>query len=125
MSNQGKLQLTIVFKAPTPEIAAEGDHLFTSHAAWMENSHPREGDLALVSYDVSKGPEFVNPLDASQGMTGATYFVLTEIYETQAGVDNHWKMGSEEWADFAALVEWMGRCRVDVVHGTPVIHSLW
>ena len=125
MSHTGKQQLTIVFKAPTPELAAEGDRIFESHAAWMASSHHRDGELALLLYNVCKGPEFINPLDATEGTTDSTYFVLTEVYETEAGVADHWRMGSEDWADFGAMVEWMGQCHVDVVHGCPVIHSLW
>jgi hypothetical protein len=125
MSHLGKIQITIVFKATTPELAAEGDRILASHAAWMEASHHREGELALLTYEVSKGAEYSNMLDPTSEPTGSTYFVLTEIYENEAGLADHWRMGSEEWPDFGAMVEWMGQCETDVIHGCPVIHSLW
>ena len=125
MSHLGKVQLTIVFKATTPELVAEGDRIFASHAAWLEATHHRDGELALLSYDVSKGAEYNNMLDPSSGSTGSTYFVLTEVYESEAGVADHWRMGSQDWQDFGAMVEWMGQCETDVIHGCPVIHSLW
>ena len=125
MSQQGKLQLTIVFKATSPELAAEGDRIFESHASWMAGSHHRDGELALLLYNVSKGPEFVDPLDPSAGTTGSTFFVVTEVYETEAGVAEHWRMGSETWADFGSMVEWMGQCETSVIHGCHVVHSLW
>jgi hypothetical protein len=125
MSHQGKQHLTIVFKATTPELVAEGDRIFESHAAWMEASHPQEGELALLLYNVSKGPEFTKPLEPAAGTTGSVFFVLTEVYATEAGVANHWKMGSETWADFNAMVQWMEECETSVIHGCPVVHSLW
>jgi len=124
-SHENKLHLTITFKATTPERVAEGDRIFESHAAWMAASHHRDGELALLLYNISKGPEFADPLDSSAGTTGSTFCVLTEVYETEAGVADHWRMGSEAWADFSAMVEWMGQCDTAVIHGCPVIHSLW
>ena len=41
---------------------AEGDRLFARHGEWMKG-HPREGDVALLSYTISKGPELSNPMD--------------------------------------------------------------
>jgi hypothetical protein len=32
---------------------AEGDRIFASHGEWMK-THPREGDLALLDYTVSR-----------------------------------------------------------------------
>ena len=79
MSHLGKVQLTIVFKATTPELVAEGDRIFASHAAWMEESHHRDGELALLIYDISKGAEYSNMLDPTSEPTGSTYFVLSEV----------------------------------------------
>ena len=125
MSHKGKRQLTILFKATSPALVAEGDRLFASHASWMAETHPREGDLALLSYEISKGVEYTNPLDPTSEPTGNTFFVLTEMYESDAGVANHWKMGSETWPDFNAMVKWLGECESSVVHGCPVLHALW
>ena len=124
MSHQGKTQLTFIFTA-TPDQVAEGDRLFASHAPWMERTHPREGDLALLHYNVVKGPELSNPLDPSSAPTGNTCFVLDEVYETPAGLADHWKKGAETWDDFGAFVSWASSVKVAVLHGSPVIHSLW
>ena len=69
MSHQGKTQLTIVFTAP-PDLVAEGDRIFASHAKWMRNTHSREGEKALLHYNVVKGPELSNPMDPSSKPTG-------------------------------------------------------
>jgi hypothetical protein len=91
----------------------------------MAASHHREGELALLSYDVSKGPEYSNPLDPTSAPTGNVFFVLTEVYESDAGVANHWQQGAANWQDFGAMVEWLGQCETSVIHGCPVVHSLW
>lgn len=124
MSHQGKTQLTIVFSAP-PELVEEGDRIFRSHAAWMERTHPREGDKALLVYNLVKGSELTNPLDPSSQPTGNTTFALTEVYETPAGVEEHWKQGAESWQDMGAVIDWASKCNVVALHGSPVIHSLW
>ena len=124
MSHKGKTQITMVFTAP-PDLATDGERLFTTHADWLEKTHHRDGKLALLSYDVAKGPELSNSLDPSSTPTGKTCFALTEVYESPAGLDDHWKQAAESWSDFGAFVEWAGRVDIAVLHGSPVIHSLW
>ena len=46
MAYTGKIQLTVIFTA-TPDLVAEGDRIFNSHAAWMAKSHYRDGNKAL------------------------------------------------------------------------------
>ena len=124
MAQKGKTQLTIIFTAP-PDLVAEGDRLFAAHADWMAKSHHQDGPLALLSYNIVKGPELANALDPSSAPTGNTSYVLDEVYESQAGLDDHWRMGAQEWSEFGALVAWAGKCKVTALHGSPVIQSLW
>ena len=51
MSHKGKTQLTIVIVAP-PDQVAEGERIFKSHAPWIEKTHHRSGDKALLEYTV-------------------------------------------------------------------------
>jgi hypothetical protein len=88
MSHKGKIQLTYIIVA-SPDQVEEGDRLFRSHAPWIEATHHRKGDKALLSYNVSKAPELSNPLDSTSTATGNTCFILIEIYETNAGVADH------------------------------------
>lgn len=124
MAHNGKTQLTIIFTA-TPDLVEEGDRIFASHAPWMSRTHHRDGDKALLHYNVVKGPELSNPLDPSSAPTGNTCYVLTEVYESPAGVEDHWHKGATTWDDFPALAAWAGKCNVTTLHGSPVIHSLW
>jgi hypothetical protein len=124
MAHKGKIQLTFVIVAP-PNLAEEGDRLFRSHAPWMEATHHREGDKALLSYNVSKAPELSNPMDPSSAPTGNTCFILSEIYETEAGVADHFQQAESNWQDFPAMVEWMEKCTVTAVPAAPIINSLW
>jgi len=123
MSHKGKTHLTIMLTA-TSDYVAEGDRIFKNHAEWMQQTHHRTGELALLSYSIAKGPELANPLDPSSKPTGNTTFVLTEVYESPAGLQDHWKRGME-WKDFSAFVAWAGKVKVSVLHGSPIIHSLW
>ena len=124
MSHEGSTQLTIIFTA-TPDLVAEGDRLFASHASWLAASHHREGELALLRYNVGKGPELSNPLDPSSEPTGNTLYVLLEVYAGQAGLDDHWQQGSTNWQDFGAFVEWAGKTNPAAIHAGQVVHSLW
>ena len=124
MSHRGKIQLTFVIVAP-PDQVEEGDRLFRTHAPWMEATHHREGNKALLSYNVSRAPELSNPMDADSAPTGNMCFVLTEIYETEAGVADHFEQAMASWQDFPALGEWLARCTVTGLAAAPIINSLW
>jgi hypothetical protein len=124
MAYHGKIQLTLFVIAP-PDQVAEGDRIFQSHGPWMEATHHRAGDKALLSYNVSKGPELSDPGDPNSAPTGNTCFVLTEIYETKAGVLDHFEQAKESWRDYPALLKWLEKCKFTVVHAAPVINSLW
>ncbi len=124
MSHEGKTQITFVFTADGDHVA-EGDRLFASHAGWMKATHHQKGELALLRYNVVRGPEVSNPLDPTSAPTGRTSFALTEVYESPAGLEDHWKQGQESWEDFGAFVEWAQNVDMAVLHGSPVVYSLW
>ena len=92
MKYHDKTQLALIIIAP-PDQVAEGDRIFKSHGSWMEATHYRDGEKALLSYNVSKGPELSNPMDPNSDPTDNTCFVLSEIYESKAGVVDHFKQG--------------------------------
>lgn len=124
MAHEGKTHLTYVIIAP-PDQVAEGDRLFRSHGPWMKATHHRTGEQALLSYTVSKAPELTNPMDPSSAPTGNTCFVLTEIYESPAGVADHFAQAQSGWQDFPALVGWLGKCKIYGVPVAPIVNSLW
>lgn len=124
MAYHGKTQLTYVIVAP-PDQVKEGDRIFGSHAPWMKSTHHRDGDNALLTYNVSKSPELSNPLDQSSAPTGNTVFVLHEIYQTDAGVTDHFQQASSGWQDFPGLLKWLEKCKVTGVPAARIINSLW
>jgi len=124
MAHRGKIQLTFVITAP-PDQVEEGDRIFRSHAPWMEATHHREGDKALLSYDLSKAPELSNPMDPSSPPTGNTCFILSEVYESEAGVADHFEQAMASWTDFPALGKWLEKCKVTAVPAATIVHSLW
>ena len=124
MAHSGKLQFLVVMSVPAEHVA-EGDRLFESHADWMKRTHYREGNKALLVYDVSKAAEMENPMDPNTRPTGNTVFVLAEVYEGPEGLQDHWQQAQENWADFSSLRDWLGKCKVTMVNGSRIIHSLW
>jgi hypothetical protein len=123
MATKGKTQLLITFVA-VPSQVAKVDALVASHGAWIGKTHPREGATGLLSYNFSKGPERANPLDPGSDETGNTRYVLNEIYETPAGIDNHWQESAKSWGDFEAMVELLGSCETQTLHCGEIAESL-
>lgn len=123
MAHKGKIQLTLVAVAP-PELAEEGKRIFRTHAPWMEATHHRDGDKALLGYTVSISPELSDLMDPTSAPTGNTVFVLTEIYETEAGVVDHFEQASS-WEDFPAAAEFLGKCQVSGSAMATIVNSLW
>ena len=123
MSDTGKTNIVVMWTMG-PDDVAEGDRIFESHVAWMEG-HPREGDTALQSYSISKGPELANPLDPNSEETGSTVFVLDEVYTSPAGVDEHWRQAVANWADLPAFMAWSAKGKVSTLHSGTVVQGLW
>ena len=124
MTYHDKIQLTLIIIAP-PDQSEEGDRLFRSHGSWMEATHHRSGEKALLSYNVSKAPEFSDPVDFNSAPTGNTCFVLSEIYESKAGVLDHFKQANENWGDHDAFRKWLEKCKVTFVPAASIFNSLW
>lgn len=116
--------ITMMFIA-SPENQAEGERIFASHAKWMEKTHHKDGDLAMLSYNFAKSPEFSNPLDPSTKPTGNIVYTICEVYKNPAGVTDHWKQGQATWSDFGALMTWIGKVKLTIMHGSPIEYSLW
>ena len=74
MSLKDKAHLVIMWTVDSAD-EVEWDRIFASHGQWMAD-HPREGETALLSYTISKGPELSKPLDPSSEATGKTIYVL-------------------------------------------------
>ena len=124
MSHKGKSHITIMWTVG-PDDVAEGDRLFASHGEWMKG-HPREGDVALLEYTVSKGPELSNPLDPNSEPTGKTIFVLSEFYESPAGIARHWQDAMDNWgSDLSAVMEWSAKGTVATLHNGTAVQALW
>jgi hypothetical protein len=124
VAHKGKTQLLITFVV-APDKVAELDRLVASHGAWMAEGHHRDGPKALLSYNFSKGPDLENPLDPTSAPTGNTRYVLNEIYESPAGIEDHWQQAQESWSDFSALVAVIGASNPQTMHGGVISQSLW
>jgi hypothetical protein len=125
MSYKGKTHFNVTWVVDSGD-EAEWDRIFASHAAWMQG-HPRQGEAALLSYSVSKGPELSNPLDPNSEPTGKTMYVLDEYYESPVGVARHWQDGMENWADdLGAVMKASAKATtVTTLHSGTVTQGLW
>ena len=123
MSNMGKTHIIIMWTVGADDVA-EWDRIFASHGEWMKG-HPRDGDEALLSYTISKGPELSNPLDPTSDPTGKTIYVLDEYYESPAGVPRHWQDAMDNWQDLNAIVEWSAKGTVATLHSGRAVQALW
>ena len=124
MAHVGKAHLLITFVAPAAKVV-EIDRLVASHGAWMAETHQRSGPKALLSYTFSKGPELSNPLDPASASNGNTRYVLSEVYESPAGIQAHWEEAQRSWRDFRAMVGVIGQCNVQTLHNGTIVQSLW
>lgn len=113
MNHTGKAQLSLIIVAPA-ELEAEGDRIFNSHAEWMVRTHYREGEKALLQYNVAKRADD----------DGNIVFTLTEVYETVAGIESHHELGAK-WKSVGDWVKWLKQCQDTVVGGVQIMHSLW
>jgi quinol monooxygenase YgiN len=121
---QGKVRLAFVIVCPADQVDT-AERLFATHAGWMEETHSREGEEALLSYDVSKAPELSNPLDPASDPTGNTVYVLAEIYESQAGIAKHFELANTTWEDFPDFMKLMEDCQTTAVPAAVISNSLW
>ena len=106
----------IALKVPAADIE-KVEALLASHREFMKSTHSVEGDedVRLNSYTVLKGPEMKNPMDPSQGTTGAMFYILTEHYETPNGLKKHLEAGSK-WKDIGKMNEMMGKYAVGMTY---------
>ncbi len=109
----GKAQFSLTIVVP-PELEAEGNRIFTLHESWMEKTHHREGEKALLQYNVAKGSDD----------DGNFIFVLTEVYETHAGIEDHYQQANE-WEHYDDWKKWTGQCKVTFGGMASITHSLW
>lgn len=113
MDYTGNVTLTIIIDSPA-ELEAEGDRIFSQHAAWMEDSHYREGEKALLQYNVAK----------TEVEDGRVVFVLSEVYASEAGIADHIAQAQQD-DHYAPFIAWRNQCQVTVVRSGMIVHSLW
>lgn len=123
MSHKNNIQFTMTFSV-SAEHVAEAERIFKSHAKWMKKTHHKEGDKALLVYDLSVNPELENPMDPASKATGNTVFHVSEVYASQAGLDDHWNRASA-WEDFDGLNELIENSTMSMINGAPITRSLW
>jgi hypothetical protein len=79
--------------------------LWKSHASWMQKSHYKDGEKAVLFYHVTVADELDAPLAGPKATaTGRKVLVVTEFYKNKAGLDDHFaKFQAGEWDGAAEL----------------------
>ena len=90
--NKKQLQYLWIFK---PELNDIAKRIAEDHTKWMKEAHTKEGDKALLMLNWSIGPEFKDG-----NKTGNMSLILTEVYENQAGIDDHFQQAQNNGASF-------------------------
>ena len=90
--NKKQLQFIWIFK---PELSDVAKRVAEDHVKWMNETHTKEGEKALIVLNWSIGPEFKEGAE-----TGNMALILTEIYENQEGIDDHFKQAQNNESYF-------------------------
>tara|TARA_A100001015_G_scaffold190671_1_gene212450 strand:+ start:188 stop:697 length:510 start_codon:yes stop_codon:yes gene_type:complete len=114
---EGKIQLTRIWVYEA-EHAHKMEENIAAHTKWMQETHYREGDKALRVLNWSSAPEMKDEVE-----TGNITFVLTEVYETMAGVDDHFQQAQNSLSMPHDMSE--GLVSLTICDRGNIKHSLW
>ena len=116
--NKKQLQFIWIFK---PELSDVAKRVAEDHVKWMNETHTKEGEKALIVLNWSIGPEFKEGTE-----TGNMALILTEIYENQEGIDDHFKQAQNNESYFRDdLDEFSKNCEHRVtIHSSDIIQSM-
>ena len=103
---KGKKSVTLTFICGDSDAVETLKVFFDSHYEFMKEKCKKDGNLKLIHYYVSEGPEYDNsPQEIAKWMdgifpikTGRTIFILNEVYETEDGLHDHY-INSKAWID--------------------------
>ena len=116
--NKKQLQFIWIFK---PELTDVAKRVAEDHVKWMNETHTKEGAKALLVLNWSIGPELKDGVE-----TGNIALILTEIYENQDGIDDHFNQAQNNESYFRDdLDEFSKNCEQRVtIHSSDVIQSI-
>ena len=114
---EGKTQLTRIWVYKS-EFAKNIDENIAVHTKWMEETHHRSGEKKLHFLNWSKAPEIKEGKE-----TGNIMFVLTEVYESVAGVDDHEQQAQNSLTLPHDISE--GLVEITICDRGAIKHSLW
>tara|TARA_B100000029_G_scaffold41104_1_gene38259 strand:+ start:243 stop:602 length:360 start_codon:yes stop_codon:yes gene_type:complete len=117
---EGKTQLTRIWTIKSDDVEKMKENA-KAHTDWMKETHYRDGDkkLHFLNWSIEE--------EKNDGIaTGNTFFVLTEVYETVAGVDDHMQQAQDSEFSFIPHGEVLQNPESLVICDRgSVIHSLW
>ncbi len=96
----GKASVSVLYIAKDAAAVAALSEFFEGHMEFMNAKRETEGPKKLLHYSISSSPEWkgegIAEIVAGKRPqpTGRTIFHLFEIYETEEGLNHHWKEAS-------------------------------
>ena len=114
---EGKTQLTRIWVVK-PEFVNNWNEITEAHTKWMAETHYKDGNKKLHFLNWSTAPEIKDDKE-----TGNTMFVLTEVYETSVGVDDHAQQAKETLSLPHSTKD--GVVSLTICDYGAIKHSLW
>ena len=96
----GKASVSVLYIAKDAAAVSALTGFFEGHMEFMKAKRETQGPRKLLHYSISSSPEWEGDGIAeivagnSPQPTGRTIFHLFEIYETEEGLNHHWKEAS-------------------------------
>ena len=107
----GTASVSVLYIARDAAAVAALTEFFEGHMELMKAKRETDGPRKLLHYSISSSPEWEGEgiaeiVDGKRpGPTGRTIFHLFEIYETEEGLNHHWKEASHFLPILESLLE--------------------
>ena len=108
---EGKASVSVLYIAKDAAAVAALSEFFEGHMEFMKAKRETEGPRKLLHYSISSSPEWegegISEIVAGNRPipTGRIIFHLFEIYESEEGLNHHWKEASHFLPILESLLE--------------------
>jgi|TARA_B110000263_G_scaffold172970_1_gene150904 hypothetical protein len=105
--------------------ADEVQSVFNKHSAWMDDFYCESvnGQEHLISSYFTRAPEFINPVDPSEGVTGNVIFTLNERFTSMESIQRHAE-NAQKNDYFPQFGEILGTYGAAISMGGEIYHSI-
>ena len=117
--NKKQLQFIWILK---PELEEMAKRIAEDHTKWMHKTHHKEGEKELLMLNWSIGPEMKDGKE-----TGNLALMLTEIYNNQVGIDDHFEQAQNSDSYYRDNIDdFTKMCESRVtIQSAQILESMW